>query len=72
MAYLVDTNVLGRLANKTDAQHAVALHAVVELHRHSEILHLTAQVLIEFRNIATRPRMAPFGPGLVVVDPASV
>jgi len=55
MAYLVDTNLLARLANKSDAQHSVALHAVIELHRRGEILHLTPQVLIEFRSIATQP-----------------
>jgi hypothetical protein len=41
MAYLVDTNVLGRLANKSDAQHGVALHAAIELHRRSEILQVS-------------------------------
>ncbi len=41
MAHLVDTNVLGRQANRSDAQHGVALHAANELHRRGEILHLT-------------------------------
>jgi predicted nucleic acid-binding protein len=67
MAYLVDTNVLGRLANKRDAQHSVAVRAIVELHRRSEILHLTPQVMIEFRNIATRPTTQN-GLGLSTVD----
>jgi predicted nucleic acid-binding protein len=67
MAYLIDTNVLGRLANLTDAHHAVAAHAIVELHRRGEVLHLTPQVLIEFRNIATRP-LALNGLGLSTVD----
>ena len=71
MAYLVDTNVLGRLANKSDAQHGVAVSAVVELHRRSEILHLTPQVLVEFRNIATRPS-AQNGLGLSAVDTESL
>jgi hypothetical protein len=97
MAYLFDTSILARLANTTDAQHAVAAGAVLELHRRGEVLHLTAQVLVEFRNVATHlvtvkglglstvdteaqatfnvghfVRMAGLGPGLVVVDPASV
>jgi predicted nucleic acid-binding protein len=55
MAVLVDTSVLGRLANRADAAHAVAQRAVAELHRRGEVLHLTAQNLIEFRNFATRP-----------------
>jgi predicted nucleic acid-binding protein len=67
MAYLVDTNLLARLANKSDAQHSVALHAAIELHRRGEILHLTPQVLIEFRSIATRP-IAQNGLGLSAVD----
>ena len=56
MAYLVDTNILVRLANAADSQHAIAAHAVFELHRRGEVLHLTPQVLIEFRNVATRPK----------------
>ena len=67
MAYLLDTNVLVRLANAADARHAVATRAVLELHRHKEVLHLTAQVLIEFRNVATRPT-AVNGLGLSNVD----
>jgi predicted nucleic acid-binding protein len=55
MAVLVDTSVLGRLANRSDAAHAVAQAAVAELHRRGEVLHVTAQNLIEFRNFATRP-----------------
>lgn len=54
MAYLIDTNVLAQLANMADAQHGAASQAVVELHRRSEVLHVTPQVLIEFRNIGTR------------------
>lgn len=55
MAYLVDTSVLGRLANTADTFYAVAGRAVVELHRRGEILHVTPQNLIEFRSVATRP-----------------
>jgi predicted nucleic acid-binding protein len=67
MTYLVDTNVLGRLANKSDLQHGVALHAVIELHRLGEILHLTPQVLVEFRSVATRP-LAQNGLGVSTSD----
>jgi predicted nucleic acid-binding protein len=55
MAYLLDTTILARLANATDALHAVTARAVLELHRRGEVLHLTPQVLVEFRNVATRP-----------------
>jgi len=55
MALLIDTSVLGRLANRADAAHAAAQAAVAVLHRRGETLHVTAQNLIEFRNFATRP-----------------
>jgi len=63
MAVLVDTSVLGRLANRSDSAHAVAQAAVAELHRRGEVLNVTAQNLIEFRNFATRP-VAANGLGL--------
>ncbi len=55
MAYLIDTSILGRLANRADSFYAVASRAVVELHRRGETLHVTPQNLIEFRSVATRP-----------------
>ena len=55
MAILLDTSVLGRLANRADVAHPVATNAVAELHRRGEVLHVTPQNLIEFRNFATRP-----------------
>src|SRR5438046_2476956 len=67
MAHLVDTSVLARLANLADPFHAVASHAVVELHRRGEVLHITAQNLVEFRNTATRPKAAN-GLGRSAVD----
>jgi predicted nucleic acid-binding protein len=53
--FLVDTSVLVRLANSSDAYHAVADAAVSELHRRGEALHFTAQNLVEFHSVATRP-----------------
>jgi predicted nucleic acid-binding protein len=67
MAFLLDTSILVRLANANDAQHIVAARAVLELHRRNEGLHITPQVLIEFRNVATRPKSAN-GAGLSIVD----
>jgi len=55
VAFLVDTSILVRLANRADASYPVADRAVVELHRRGEVLHLTPQNLVEFRNVATRP-----------------
>lgn len=67
MAYMLDTSILVRLANVADARHAVAAGAMLELHRRGEVLHVTPQVLIEFRNVATRP-VAANGLGLSTVD----
>lgn len=67
MAFLIDTNVLGRLANLDDPLFSVASHAVTELHRRGETLHITSQNLIEFRSIATRPA-AVNGLGLSAAD----
>lgn len=55
MNILIDTRVLGRLANRGDIAHWVARNAIAELHRRGETLHLTPQNLVEFRNFATRP-----------------
>ncbi len=55
MAFLLDTSVLGRLANRVDASHPVAAAAIAELHRRGEVLNITPQNLVEFRNFATRP-----------------
>ena len=55
MAVLVDTSILGRLANRADPLHALAAAAIAELHRRGEVLHVAPQNLIEFRNFATRP-----------------
>jgi len=64
MAFLIDTNVLVRLANHADKFYPVADRAVVELHRRGELLHITAQNLIEFRTVATRP-VAQNGLGMI-------
>lgn len=66
MAYLIDTSILIRLANVADARHAVAARAMLELHRRGEGVHLTPQVLVEFRNVATRPQTIN-GLGLSIV-----
>lgn len=58
MAILTDTNILVRLANKSDALFQVAFNAVAKLHRRGETLHITPQNLIEFRHVATRPTAA--------------
>lgn len=67
MAFLIDTNVLARLANTADPSYAVADRAVFELHRRGETLCVAPQNLIEFRNVATRPKAAN-GLGMSVAD----
>jgi hypothetical protein len=67
MTYLVDTSVLARLANTADLLHAISTHAVTELHQSGELLHITAQNLIEFRNLATRPKTVN-GLGLSIAE----
>ena len=56
MAILADTSLLARLANTADPMFQVAEHAMDELHKRGEVLHITAQNLVEFRNMATRPK----------------
>jgi predicted nucleic acid-binding protein len=67
VAHLIDTSILGRLANTADAKYPIAAGAISELHRRGEVLYVTAQNLIEFRNMATRP-LATNGLGLPVAD----
>jgi predicted nucleic acid-binding protein len=54
MAYLVETPILMRLANFSDANYFTANAAVETLQEHGETLHIAPQNLIEFRNGATR------------------
>ena len=87
MAFLIDKSVLVRLANATDTQHPVAARApawkalvgalgvigkqvhdarlVAVCHAHA-VTHLLTFTITHFG------RMAGFGPGVVVVDPATV
>ena len=71
MAFLVDTSILARLANTADTFYPVANHAVLELHRRGEVLHVTPQNLVEFRSVATRP-VASNGLGLASRDAEAI
>src|SRR5438067_3645135 len=55
MSYLVDTNVLLRLVQKTSPLHAAARNAVLTLRKQGEELCIIPQNLIEFWAVATRP-----------------
>lgn len=58
MSYLADTNVASRRVLPADPQYAAIVTAMNHLHSHGEIIHITAQVLIEFHALATRPAVA--------------
>ncbi|AFZ29269.1 hypothetical protein Glo7428_0677 [Gloeocapsa sp. PCC 7428] len=53
--YLLDTNVVARFCNPSDVQHQLATNAVSYLLTQQDECFLTAQVLIEFWVVATRP-----------------
>ena len=55
VAYLLDTNILVRLVDRASASHDVALVAVSRLLAAGYDLYITAQNLIEFGAVATRP-----------------
>jgi predicted nucleic acid-binding protein len=55
MSYLVDTNVLLRLVQKTSPLHAAARKSVLTLRKQGEELCVIPQNLIEFWAVATRP-----------------
>jgi predicted nucleic acid-binding protein len=61
---------LVRLANQSDVQHAIADAAIIELLLRNEVLCITSQNLIEFRNAATRPK-AVNGLGLTIAETES-
>jgi predicted nucleic acid-binding protein len=55
VSVLLDSNILGRLANLADPDRVVTEDALAELQRQGETLSITPQNLIEFRSFATRP-----------------
>jgi predicted nucleic acid-binding protein len=58
MSYLLDTNVLLRWVQPDDPERAVAVAAVDALWDKGEEISVTAQNIIEFWNVATRPQEA--------------
>jgi predicted nucleic-acid-binding protein len=53
--YLLDTNVVMRLCHPSDLRYAPAVNAVAYLLTQKHECFLTAQVLVEFWVVATRP-----------------
>ncbi len=55
MNYLIDTNILTRMAEPVHATHREALEAVRRLTKQGRLLHIVPQNLYEFWVVATRP-----------------
>jgi predicted nucleic acid-binding protein len=55
MAFLLDTNILLRIAQPNHPSHQEARNCVRMLLRRKEIVHIVPQVLFEFWVVATRP-----------------
>ncbi len=55
MTILLDTNVLGRLANPADASHALAIDSIAIARRRGYRPVIVPQVIYEFWVVATRP-----------------
>lgn len=53
--YLLDTNILLRIADTSSSQHPLALAAITNILSRGDKCVITAQVLIEFWVVATRP-----------------
>jgi predicted nucleic acid-binding protein len=71
MSYLIDTNVLLRLAKKDHPMSPDARRALVTLRKQGERLCITGQNLIEFWAVATRP-VENNGLGLSIEEAARV
>lgn len=55
LTYLVDTNVLVRYLEESDARHTAAVDAIEGLTAQGHTLYLTSQSIIEFWAVASRP-----------------
>ncbi len=58
MTYLVNTNVAFRLILQSDPQHSLATSALSRLRKRGETVCITAQIMLEFQALATRPLIA--------------
>ena len=56
--YLLDTNLLLRFCDSASAHHPIAINAIATLLTRGDNVFLTAQNLIEFWAVATRPKSA--------------
>jgi predicted nucleic acid-binding protein len=67
MAYLADTNILLRLLHRGDADHFVVRSSLRTLQQRREQVCYTAQNLVEFWRVCTRPKSAN-GFGLSIAE----
>jgi predicted nucleic acid-binding protein len=67
LTYLVDTNVLIRVAFRNQAMHPIARAAVLKLRQNGEKLLSSSQSCVEFWNVATRPQ-ANNGLGVTIAE----
>ena len=58
-SYLLDTNIIGRQLNPDDPDHEKVIAALRELNQRGCLLFVSAQNLVEFRAMATRPSGPP-------------
>lgn len=56
--YLLDINLLLRFCDTASSQHPIAINAIATLLKRGEQVFVTAQNLIEFWAVATRPKSA--------------
>lgn len=68
--YLIDTNVLLRLADPTALQHVIVVNALTRISATGSPVNVTPQNLTEFWNVATRP-VTRNGFGLSPADAAA-
>lgn len=67
MFYLIDTNVLIRLADRRDPRHSTVRTVLSQLRQDKHQLQIASQNCIEFWNVATRPT-AKNGLGLTPIN----
>src|SRR5215468_760946 len=67
MSYVMDSNILLRMAQDTHPMHAVATQATTMLIRQGETVHIIPQNLYEFWSVATR-KNEDNGLGLSIIE----
>jgi len=67
MSYVMDSNILLRMAQDTHPMHAVATQAATMLIRQGETVHIIPQNLYEFWSVATR-KIEDNGLGLSIIE----